>query len=264
MVFRRLRVLSWLAVIAIATSACAGTEAAAPAAAVGGATTSVDPKPAPSPSPTSAAPPPTTAPPTTAPPTTSTAPTALPPTALPTTTALPTSALPADCRTIEDFDDEDAAARWRVVNDGVMGGRSAGNAEVADGVLRFSGTIVTDGGGFSLVRVNLGQEPLAGVSELRVRARSDGRTYELIAEDSLAGRNRSVSHFGALAFVGEDAAEWETLVVRFAGMEPRAFGNPVDSAEPFQPDLVTSIGIIQSDGSDGAFAIEIDRIDACP
>ena len=48
--------------------------------------------------------------------------------------------------------------RWRAQVDGVMGGRSSGrlsfepSGAVPDAVLSFSGTIVTDGGGFSSVR----------------------------------------------------------------------------------------------------------------
>lgn len=49
--------------------------------------------------------------------------------------------------------DHPAQANWTVVNDGVMGGRSAGFVDVKDGTLRFTGTLVTQGGGFTLVRV---------------------------------------------------------------------------------------------------------------
>ena len=67
------------------------------------------------------------------------------------------------CQRIEDFGD-DSFDRWVVVNDGVMGGRSIGQlAEAGGGVVRFDGTINTNGGGFSLIRTSSlrGEESLA-------------------------------------------------------------------------------------------------------
>ena len=49
--------------------------------------------------------------------------------------------------TLFTFDRADEA-EWDVVNDGVMGGRSAGFVAVDQGALRFTGTLVTQGGGF--------------------------------------------------------------------------------------------------------------------
>ena len=43
-------------------------------------------------------------------------------------------------------------ASWRVVNDGVMGGRSKGFVSLEDGTLKFTGTLVTRGGGFTSLR----------------------------------------------------------------------------------------------------------------
>jgi hypothetical protein len=46
--------------------------------------------------------------------------------------------------TLFTFDCADEA-EWAVVNDGVMGGRSAGFVAVEQGTLRFTGTLVTQG-----------------------------------------------------------------------------------------------------------------------
>ena len=65
--------------------------------------------------------------------------------------ARPRPALPAAPATLFAFDRANEAD-WDVVNDGVMGGHSAGFVAVAEGTLRFTGTLVTQDGGFTSVR----------------------------------------------------------------------------------------------------------------
>lgn len=169
------------------------------------------------------------------------------------------------CERIENFGDE-STSRWRVVNDGVMGGLSMGALEEDGGVVRFSGMINTNGGGFSLMRTSIlrdGQrldEALNNAEYLRFRIRSaNGRGYELIAED--ASSPSQVMHFAPIDVDG--SGTWQELLVPLADLEARAFGTSRIDAEPFQIDQVTSIGVILADGIDGPFSAEIDRIDAC-
>ena len=75
------------------------------------------------------------------------------------------------------------------------------------------------------------------MSELVVRARStDGRAYELIADDSLARSSRQVMHFTDFPISGSGSGsgsgEWEDVIVPIANLEQRVFGNPV-TVEPF-------------------------------
>jgi NADH dehydrogenase [ubiquinone] 1 alpha subcomplex assembly factor 1 len=69
------------------------------------------------------------------------------------TAAAPAQRPPSPAMSITLFTfDRDDEPEWQVVNDGVMGGRSAGYVAVAEGRLRFTGTLVTQGGGFTSVR----------------------------------------------------------------------------------------------------------------
>jgi NADH dehydrogenase [ubiquinone] 1 alpha subcomplex assembly factor 1 len=63
--------------------------------------------------------------------------------------------------------------RWSVENDGVMGGRSQGFVEVADGTLVFTGEVVTEGGGFTSVRAAR-QVDLSGYDGIELRVRGGG------------------------------------------------------------------------------------------
>ena len=67
---------------------------------------------------------------------------------------------------------------WRSINDGVMGGRSAGGMAQSHEGLKFSGTLsLENNGGFSSVRRLVSQD-LSSVTSVRIQVRGDGREYQ--------------------------------------------------------------------------------------
>lgn len=166
----------------------------------------------------------------------------------------------AECERLTDFDTADG---WVVVNDGVMGGRSAGAIEFSNSTLRFSGNVVTAGGGFTSVRLPLFDTELADSDSLQLRLRADERTYGLTLEDAAQTGRRAISH-GADLTVDRpiDPDGWQTVELSYDELRPSVFGQPLD-APPFDPNQATEIGIIISDGVDGDFVLEVDWIDAC-
>jgi hypothetical protein len=155
------------------------------------------------------------------------------------------------------FDFEGAGkARWRVESDRVMGGRSTGSAEVAEGTLVFDGEVVTEGGGFSSVRARR-QVDLSSYDGIELRVRGGGRTFELDVSDGTESRGREVSRRGAFP----TTSSWETVRVPFNSLEETAHGEPV-SPGPLNLSAVTSIGIYIIDGKDGPFRLEVDWIRA--
>ncbi|MEJ6720886.1 CIA30 family protein, partial [Ilumatobacter sp.] len=167
------------------------------------------------------------------------------------------------CRRLTDFDDSDLNGGWAVVNDGVMGGRSRGAIEFTDSAMRFRGDVVTAGGGFTSVRLQLTGDELTGSDSLVLRVRSDERTYGLTLQDTAQTGRRSISHGADLTINGPaDADRWQTAITSHNELLPSVFGQPLD-APGFDPDQAVEIGIIISDGIDGPFNLEIDWIDAC-
>ncbi|MFB6229998.1 MAG: CIA30 family protein [Salinibacter sp.] len=147
-------------------------------------------------------------------------------------------------------------ARWRVESDRVMGGRSTGSAEVAEGALVFTGKVVTEGGGFSSVRAGR-QVDLTGYDGIELRVRGGGRTFELDVSDGTESRGREVTRRGSFPTSGS----WETVRVPFDALEESAHGEPV-SADPLDLSAVKSIGIYIIDGKGGPFRLEVDWIRA--
>ena len=152
---------------------------------------------------------------------------------------------------------ESADQPWVIVNDGVMGGRSQGAVTTKTNQMQFTGNIVTDGGGFSSVR-RLLDGGLDKSDRLQMRLRTDERRYEILLTD-IDSQAYRVTYYAPLKTEGDG---WQVIDVSFDDLEARIFGRRVD-APPFQPQNVTTIGIILADGTDGEFSLELDWISAC-
>jgi hypothetical protein len=157
--------------------------------------------------------------------------------------------------TLFDFSTADEAS-WQVVNDGVMGGRSRGHVTIEDGTLRFTGTLVTQGGGFTSVRANRSVD-LRGYDGLELRVRGGGRTFEVEVSDGAQRMGRAVSRRAPF----ETQPEWAVVRVPFSALRATIFGQPV-SVPPFDPAKVRRIGLFIVDGKDGPFDLEVDAIRA--
>ena len=179
---------------------------------------------------------------------------ASPPEAMPAASP-PAAALPADsAMTLFSFDA--GAEPWTVQNDGVMGGNSTGEFTVEDGTLTFTGTVVTEGGGFTSVlkdrRVDLSE-----YDGLDLRVRGGGRTFEVEVDDGTRSRGRQVSRRAPF----ETGDEWRTVRVPWSAFETSVFGEPID-AEPLDPADVQAFGLYIIDGNDGPFRLEVDWVRA--
>jgi len=152
--------------------------------------------------------------------------------------------------------DDSTDKNWTVVNDGVMGGRSKGYREISDGILRFDGTLVTRGGGFTSVwtarRVDL-----SGFDGLEMRVRGNGRSFEVEVNDGRRYGWRNVSR--RIAF--ETTEEWRIVRAPFTDLRSTVFGEPVD-VPPIDLESVGRFGFYILDGIDGAFWLEVDSIRA--
>ena len=145
-------------------------------------------------------------------------------------------------------------AEWVVVNDGVMGGRSQGFVAVTDGMLRFTGTLVTQGGGFTSVRASRVVD-LTGQVGIELRVRGGGRRFEIEVSDGLGSFGRMVSRRAPFP----TSAEWTVVRIPFSALRSTIFGRPVN-APPIDLSRIRSIGLYILDGQDGPFRLEVDAI----
>ncbi|MEM8601133.1 MAG: CIA30 family protein [Bacteroidota bacterium] len=177
------------------------------------------------------------------------------PTASRTSGELHTSPSSASTMTLYEFDAADEAA-WQVINDGVMGGLSQGYVAVENGVLRFHGTLVTRGGGFTSIRTRRLVD-LSDYDGVELRVRGSGRTFEVEVDDGTQRGWRRVSRRAAF----ETDAEWTWVQIPFSTLRTTVFGQAVSAPET---DLtqVQAFGIYILDGIDGDFELEVDAMRA--
>lgn len=167
--------------------------------------------------------------------------------------ARPRPALPAAPATLFAFDRANEAD-WDVVNDGVIGGHSAGFVAVAEGTLRFTGTLVTQDGGFTSVRARRDID-LTGQSGIELRVRGSGRQFEVEIDDGTRSYGRTISRRVPIA----TTAEWTTVRVPFNTLRSTIFGRAVNAA-PLDVARIRGVGLYIADGKDGTFRLEVDYI----
>lgn len=162
-----------------------------------------------------------------------------------------------DPMTIIDFSRGDAT--WPHINDGVMGGLSAGEMSAADGYATFRGTIsFENNGGFSSVRSQAVVHDLSAFEGLVLRVRGDGKRYGF--------RLKTDASFDGVSYQFEiepPAGEWTEIYAPFTGFIPVYRGRVVRDHPPLDPSLIATFGLIIS-RQEGPFHIDIESIRAYP
>jgi monofunctional biosynthetic peptidoglycan transglycosylase len=149
--------------------------------------------------------------------------------------------------------------RWRIVNDGVMGGRSESSLELTDrGTATFRGNLsLENNGGFASTRALFDELDLRSFAGLQLRVRGDGRSYEL--------RIRTNRNFDGVAYRAEfptEAGEWTEVFLPFSAFQPSFRGRVPRGATPLDPAAIRQIGLLLGDKKEGPFALEIAWIQA--
>jgi monofunctional biosynthetic peptidoglycan transglycosylase len=158
-----------------------------------------------------------------------------------------------------DFKAAKEKERWRIVNDGVMGGLSQSGIEITSATHAvFQGTLsLENNGGFASVRRLPHDYKLAKHEGVLLRIKGDGRTYQF--------RVRTNDRFDGVSYRAEfktKRGKWMTVKVPFKSMKPTFRGRPVPDAPPLRPERIRQIGFLIGDKREGRFRIEIDWIQA--
>ncbi len=159
-----------------------------------------------------------------------------------------------ESKTIADFKTEETSLLWNIVNDGVMGGISRGEAYVTnESCLFFTGSIsLENNGGFSSIR-SFGQGfDLSDWSGIELRVKGDGRKYYFT---SRSGR------FDFWHPMETKKDEWITVRIPFRSFYATTFGRRIPGIR-LNSKSISSFGIMLFDKKDGPFTIELDYIKA--
>ncbi|MCH2140986.1 MAG: CIA30 family protein [Phycisphaerales bacterium] len=154
------------------------------------------------------------------------------------------------------FNTEADQSRWRVVLDGVMGGRSTGSIDIEDGKLIFTGeTSLANNGGFSSIRGPVDVGAMQGLDTLRIRVKGDGRTY-IVGTRKRSGLGGD-SYWHRFDTVAD---QWMTIDVPLQVMQRHYFGQRMPGM--IQSSDVRGIEFYIYDKKAGPFRLEVDAIEA--
>ncbi|MDB4309785.1 CIA30 family protein [Akkermansiaceae bacterium] len=147
--------------------------------------------------------------------------------------------------------------KMAIVDDGVMGGLSQGKMKRAeDGNLLFSGKLsLENNGGFSSLRINVGQWDLKEFAGLELKVKGDGRTYNLRFATDERFRRSPISFQSGFA---TEKGEWTTVRVPFSAL--KAGWRGMDLKTVFDPAKIQQVGIILADKNPGDFSLEVESI----
>ena len=144
---------------------------------------------------------------------------------------------------------------WRSVNDGVMGGLSAGRMVPMEEHLRFEGVLsLENNGGFASVR-RLIEQDLTSAESVRLHLRGDGREYQF--------RLRLDDRWDGIAWRAkiETTGEWQIIDLALVDFDPVFRGRKVADAGAVVAASVRQIGFMLADKQAGPFRLEIRSIE---
>lgn len=147
--------------------------------------------------------------------------------------------------------------RWRIVNDGVMGGLSFSKAELNDdGKIFFSGSVsLKNNGGFASLRSPIKNYNFEKYSGIEIRIKGDGKIYSISMKET--------SYFtGAFYTTNFQTTkdEWITLKIPFSSFSLYYFGRKTFSDSKIPLNKIKEISILIGEKQEGAFYTEIDFI----
>ena len=165
--------------------------------------------------------------------------------------------LESKARTLFEFSEQRSASQWRIVNDGVMGGRSQSGISIkTPGQMEFAGTLsLENNGGFASTRSVPKTMKLESGDTIVLEVRGDGRKYTF---NAYVPRRRMAFSFRKEFQTVKD--QWMEVEIPIDSLVATSFGRIVRGLE-INPEEVNSIGILLGDKKPGPFQLSIRSID---
>jgi NADH dehydrogenase [ubiquinone] 1 alpha subcomplex assembly factor 1 len=157
--------------------------------------------------------------------------------------------------TIFDFSNKISLKNWVVVDDVVMGGRSAGSLSInEDGHGEFKGYVsLENNGGFSSIRYRFQSKSTKEFSRLAIRLKGDGKAYQLRVKPNTRNYYSYVSSFST-------NGEWQTIEIPLEDMYPTFRGRRLNQPN-YKHDAIQEIAFLIANNSNEQFSLLIDKIE---
>lgn len=162
-------------------------------------------------------------------------------------------------RLITDFTNL-ASQKWKIVNDGVMGGVSYSHLQIqANGNAVFIGEIsLENGGGFASVK-NQTSLNLKGFEKIKIRVLGDGNQYGFRFRTG----NAMQKHQWSYEFKFEtESGIWQNINIPLSDFKAVYRGKLLDNVPNADLSAIKEYSFLIGDRQDGPFRLEIDFIEA--
>lgn len=157
--------------------------------------------------------------------------------------------------TIFDFTKEANIKGWRIVDDVVMGGRSAGEFmlnEEGHGV--FKGSVSTENnGGFSSVRFRFEEKIVSLDSKIILNLKGDGKDYQFRVKDESSKYYSYITSFST-------SGEWEEIEISLKDLYPSFRGRKLDQPN-FEHSSLEEITFLIANKKNENFELLVDKIE---
>jgi len=156
-----------------------------------------------------------------------------------------------------DFGTNGNRTDWFVLNDGVMGGRSGGQAEYTENSLVFKGTVsLENNGGFASIRSPFTTYNLAPYKSVEIKYKLTGMTFALTMANSRRWYNPNYK-----ANLKDTQGKWETITLPLLAFKQYQVGKPTGYTITQETlSKVIRLGFISNEKRAGEFTLEIDYI----
>jgi len=146
--------------------------------------------------------------------------------------------------------------KWRIVNDGVMGGLSSSKAIVKDDKIIFSGNVsLENNGGFASLRSPVKDYDFSKFTGLEIRLKTDGKRYSI----SMKETSYFNGYFYTTTFETKKG-EWMVVQLTFDQFKLYYFGQETKSNKKLPLNNIKEISLSIGDKQEGNFITEIDYI----
>ncbi len=146
--------------------------------------------------------------------------------------------------------------KWRIVNDGVMGGLSSSEANVSDERIIFSGNLsLENNGGFASLRSPIKNYNFEDFSGFEIRVKGDGKRYSISMTET--------SYFTGYLYtcpLETKKDEWIVARIPFKEFKLYNFGKETNSSKQIPLHNIKEVSLLIGDKQKGLFNIEIDYI----
>ncbi len=146
--------------------------------------------------------------------------------------------------------------RWRIVNDGVMGGLSSSKATIKDDKIIFSGNVsIENNGGFASLRSPVKDYDFSEFTGLELKLKTDGKRYSI----SMKETSYFTGYFYTKSFETKKD-EWIVVRIPFNEFKLYYFGQETNSNEKIPLNNIKEISLLIGDKQVGEFKAKIDHI----